>query len=144
MLANVTAQPRGKAWCFHPVPSRPRTSRRWQDACFHSACDMIGWFVVSQKENTSYMTLHKACHYLERDIAVEFYKLMYLAPQSQCHLVPLQWKQGRHLQSLAAHTKTIQRYVKGCSMVYVFDFGVHCPFDAWNYFFHEKNKICNF
>lgn len=78
---------------------------------------MIGWFVVSQKENTSYMTLHKVCHYLERDIAVEFYKLMYV-------------KKGRHLQSLAAHTKTIQRYVKGCSMVYVFDFGVHCPFDA--------------
>lgn len=71
-------------------------------------------------------------------------QINYLAPQSQCHLVPLQWKQGRHLQSLAAHTKTIQRYVKGCSMAYVFDFGVHCPFDAWNYVFMKKIKYAIF
>lgn len=67
-------------------------------------------------QQTLWVILGTRSWFMERDVAVEFFKLNFwalCAPQAERHLVPLYWRVSRHLHRLyvpnsAAHTKTIQ------------------------------------
>ena len=120
-------------------------ARTWLDANF-LLCDdakRIKFLHESTHNKLCWFILRTRSWFMERDVAVEFFKLNFwalCAPQAERHLVPLYQRLSRHLhrlyvQNSAAHTKTIQTDEQHHRS----EFGVSCLLNmaaTSDYFYH--------